>query len=218
MGLPGLEHPTGQRRLRGPEGPEGPRAAGRGVDGPGARARGRTARPRLQRSQAGRQPNRPGSTGWPVGLTAMSRSQGYLRAAWEAPASEAGGGAPVPPRPLVFGPRAGPSGHSPALPKGALGGPAGQQMAPRPHPAPALPGKAEPAPHGPADLKRTGSRRARGVPRTGLQGRAAGPACCVSLGEDAGGLAGAASVPGQAGAAPPGTDAPSPRVQCEPQA
>lgn len=181
-------------------------------------ARGRTARPRLQRSQAGRQPNWPGSTGWPVGLTAMSRSQGYLRAAWEAPASEAGGGAPVPPRPLVFGPRAGPSGHLPALPKGALGGPAGQQMAPRPHRAPALPGKAEPAPHGPADLKCTGSRRARGVPRTGLQGRAAGPACCVSLGEDAGGLAGDASVPGQAGAAPPGTDAPSPRVPCEPQA
>lgn len=61
--------------------------------------RGRTARPRLQGSQAGRQPNRPGSTGWPVGLTATSRSQGYLRAAWEAPARRGWrrGSSPTPP-------------------------------------------------------------------------------------------------------------------------
>lgn len=136
--------------------------------------RGRTARPRLQGSQAGRQPNRPGSTGWPVGLTAMSRSQGYLRAAWEAPARRGWrrGSSPTSPS----GPWA------PRWPQRSLtrssqrgpGGPVGQQTAPRPHRAPALPGKVEPAPHGPADLKCTGSRRARGVPRTGLQGRAAG--------------------------------------------
>lgn len=163
----------GQRRLRGPEGPEGPRAAGRGVDRPGARARGRTARPRLQRSQAGRQPNRPGSTGWPVGLTAMSRSQGYLRAAWEAPASEAGGGAPVPPRLWSLGPALAPAVTHPLFPKEPWGGLQASRWPRGPTGPPALPGKAEPAPDGPADLKCTGSRRARGVSRTGLQGRAA---------------------------------------------
>lgn len=50
-----------------------------------------------------------------------------------------------------------------------------------------------------------------GFPAQACRGGQPGPACCVSLGEDA-------SVPGQAGAAPPGTDAPSPRVPCEPQA
>lgn len=209
----------GQRRLRGPEGPEGPRAAGRGVDGPGARARGRTARPRLQRSQAGRQPHRPGSTGWPVGLMAMSRSQGYLRAAWEAPRKRGWrrGSSPTLPSGLwaLRWPQRSLTRSSQRSPGGACR-PADGLVAP-PGPPLCL-AKRSPLLTARLILNAQGRGGLEGFPAQACRGGQPGPACCVSLGEDAGGLAGDASVPGQAGAAPPGTDAPSPRVPCEPQA
>lgn len=217
MGLPGLEHPTGQRRLRGPEGPEGPRAAGRGVDGPGARAwqdspaspsevPGRAAaKPAWEHGLARGPDGHVQVTGLPPGGVGGPCKRGWRR-----------GSSPTPPSGLWAPrwPQRSLTRSSQRSPGGACR-PADGPAAPR---APLCLAKRSPLLKARLILNAQGLGGLEGFPAQACRGGQPGPACCVSLGEDAGGLAGDASVPGQAGAAPPGTDAPSPRVPCEPQA
>lgn len=199
------------RRLRGPEGPEGPRAAGRGVDGPGARAWQDS--PASPSGVPGRAAAKPA---WEHGLA--RGPDGHVQVTGLPPGGVGGPrearlaeGLQSHPALWSLGPALAPAVTHPLFPKEPWGGLQASRRPRGPTGPPLCLAKWSPLLTARLILNAQGLGGLEGFPAQACRGGQPGPACCVSLGEDA-------SVPGQAGAAPPGTDAPSPRVPCEPQA